>query len=125
MRRTLGFVVGLSLASAAPAASWTFFAQCGDGGQMRAYSYDTGSVSARRGNVLVKVAADYSHDSGNRARDGQLIWSLDCAGRTYFEKSRVEYRANRSVVAKYRTPTIVMPIKADSVADKLAKKVCA
>ncbi len=125
MRRMIGFVVGVSLASAAPAASWTMFAQCGEAGQMRAYSYDPASVSARRGNVLVKIGADYSQDAGNRARDGQLLWSIDCAGRTYFEKSRTEYRANRTVVAKYRSPTIVMPIRADSVADKLAKKVCA
>lgn len=124
LRRIVGFAVGLGLASAAPAASWTLFAQCGDGNQMRAYSYDP-AISAKRGKLLVKVSADYSQDAGNRARDGQLLWSIDCAGQTYFEKSRVEYRANRSVVAKYRTPTIVMPIKADSVADKLAKKVCA
>lgn len=124
-RRIVAAAVGASLASAAPAASWTFFAQCGEGGQMRAYSYDSASVNAKRGKVLVKVSADFSRDSGNRARDGQLIWSIDCAGRTYFEKSRVEYRANRSVVAKYRSPTIVMPIMAESVADKLASKVCA
>jgi hypothetical protein len=124
LRRIVGFAVGVSVASAAPAATWTFFAQCGDAGQMRAYSFDSGSVTSKRGKVLVKVNADYSHDAGNRARDGALLWSIDCAGRTYFEKSRVEYRANRSVVAKYRAPTIVMPIMANSVADKLATKVC-
>ena len=125
LRQGLGFALCVSLASAAPAANWAFFAQCGEGSQLKAYSYDPGSVSTRGGQRLVKIAADYSQDAGNRARDGQLVWSIDCAGQTYFEKSRIEYRANRSVVAKYRSPTIVMPIKADSVADKLAKKVCA
>lgn len=125
MRQVLGIALAVGLSTSASAANWTFFAQCGDAGQMRAYSYDMGSISTKHGNKLVKVSADYSHDAGNRARDGQLLWSIDCAGRTYFEKSRVEYRANRSVVARYRAPTIVMPIMAKSVADKLASKVCA
>lgn len=125
MRRMALFAIGVSFAAAAQAASWTNFAECGDSHHLHIYSYDPASVSARRGNVAVRVNVDYSRDPASRAHNGRMIWSLNCAARTYFEKSRVDYRANRSVVANYRAPSQTMTIIADSVADKLARKVCA
>jgi hypothetical protein len=124
MHRRLIFAIGVSLASAAPAASWSTFAECGDSNHLHIYSYDSDSVSTRRGQVLVRVNVDYSRDPASRAQSGRMQWSVDCGGRTYFEKSRVDYRANRSVVASYRKPSQTMTIIADSVADKLSRKVC-
>ena len=124
MRRKLIFGIGISLASAAPAANWATFAECGDSQHLHIYSYDADSVATRRGQVLVRVNVDYSRDPANRAQNGRMQWSVDCASRTYFEKSRVDYRANRGVVASYRKPSQTMTIIADSVADKLSRKVC-
>ena len=124
MRHMLVFAIGVSFAVAAPAADWATFAECGGADHLHIYSYDPGSVSTRRGKMLVKVNVDYSRDPHSHARSGRMQWSLDCAGKTYFEQSRTDYRANRSVVASYRKPSATMTIIGDSVADKLARKVC-
>jgi hypothetical protein len=125
MRHLITFAVGASIAAAAPAASWSNFAECGDSQHLHIYSYDPATVSKRRGKVLVQIAVDYAQDPHSRARNGRMQWSLDCSGRTYFEQSRTEYRANKSVVERYRKASATMTIIADSVADKLSRKVCA
>lgn len=125
MVRCLLLVIGLSLPTGAAAADWTQFAECGGAGHLHIYSYDAASVSARKGKVQVRVNVDYSKDPASRAQNGLMQWSLDCNARTYFEKSRTDYRANRSVVATYRKASATMNIIDDSVASKLARKVCA
>lgn len=125
MRHILIFAIGASVAAAAPAANWATFAECGDSSHLHIYSYDPASLSARRGKMLVRVNVDYSRDPNSRAQSGRMQWSIDCAAKTYFEQSRTDYRANRSVVADYRKPSATMTIIDDSVADKLARKVCA
>jgi hypothetical protein len=125
MRRILIFATGVTFAAAAPAANWATFAECGDSHHLHIYSYDRASVSTRRGNRLVHINVDYTRDPHSRARNGRMQWSVDCGARTYVERSRTEYRANRTVVANYRKASETMTIIADSVADKLARKVCA
>ena len=53
-----------------------------------------------------------------------MLWSLDCNARTYFEKSRTDYRPNRSILESYRKASETMTIADDSVAFKLAEKIC-
>ena len=125
MRRFICVLVALSLPSVAPAASWVFVANCGEEGQVKAYSYDRDSVRGDGGNVLVRVKGDYSRSAGSRAREAQIVWSFDCANRTFVERSRTEYGPNRKVVASYRQPTAQMGITQDSIAEKVRALVCA
>lgn len=124
MRRILIFGVGVCSASVAPAAKWVTFAECGNSHHPHIYSYDPASISARRGNLLVTISGDYSTDPASRARSGRMRWSLNCTARTFFEQSRKDFGANNSVVASYQTPSQTMAVIADSVAYKLANKIC-
>ena len=124
MHRVLIFATGLNFATVGLASNWANFAECGDSRHLHIYSYDPASVSARRGKVLVRINVDYSRDPNSQARSGRMQWSLDCNARTYFERSRTDFRANRSVVANYRKPSETMTIIPDSVAEKLARRVC-
>lgn len=124
MSRSILCAVVLSTATATSAAGWTQFAECGGSGHEHIYSYDPASVSDRKGKVQVRLNVDYSLDPTSRARSGRMQWSLDCNAGTYFEKSRTDYRADRKVVASYRRASETMTIVTDSVAEKLARKVC-
>ena len=125
MRFVLTFATAVSFAAAAQAANWANFAECGDSHHLHIYSYDAASVRARGDNRMVRINVDYSRDPASRAQSGRMEWSLNCGARTYYESSRTDYRGSRSVVAKYRERSQTMTIIDDSVADKLARKVCA
>jgi len=115
----------LSLPSAATAADWVFLANCGDEQQLRAYAYDADAVQRQRGKVTVRLKGDYSRVAGSRSQEVRLIWALDCANRTFVERSRIEYAADRKVVASFRKATPSMGITRDSVAEKVFARVCA
>lgn len=125
--RRLGMFLGISAGFAGPAisASWAMFAECGDSDHLHTYTYDVRTLKSRSGQVLVRVNVDYSRDPMSRATLGAMQWSVDCAAKTFFEKSRVDYSANHRVVADYRKPSQKMTITPGSVADKLSRKVCA
>lgn len=125
IRFLLIFGAAVSFAAAAQAANWANFAECGDGHHLHIYSYDSASVRTRGGNKLVRIHVDYSRDPANRAQSGRMEWSLNCGTRTYFESARTDYRGSRNIVARYRERSQTMTIIDDSVADKLARKVCA
>lgn len=125
MRKQLAFLISLSLASGASAADWVSFATCGASSQPRYYSYDASSVTRDGSNVLVHVKGDYSRVRGSRASEGQIVWAMNCQNRTFVERSRTEYRPDRSIAESYGSPTGAMTIGPNSVPDKLLQKVCA
>jgi hypothetical protein len=124
MRRLLGLTIALSLPSAASAANWAFVANCGQQHQLRAYFYDTASLRRQRGSVIVRLRGDYSQVAGSRSKEAQLVWAIDCANRTFVERSRKEFGADRLVVVNYGKATGAMGITNNSIAEKLATRVC-
>ena len=122
--RTIGFLISLCLASGASAATWVPFADCGAADQLRLYSFDSSSVTRNANDVLVRIKGDYSRVQGTRVSEGQIVWALNCNDRTFVEKSRAEYRPDRTVFANYQSPTPAMRIAPNSIADKLLRKVC-
>lgn len=125
MRQVLAMICVLSVPSGAAAADWQFVANCGEQPQQRAYSYDADTLQRRRGKVTVRLKGDYSQVAGSRSKEAALVWSIDCANRTYVERARTEYDAARKIAAKYRKPTAAMGITPDSVAEKVFARVCA
>jgi hypothetical protein len=125
MRRTLSILVALGLPTAASAQSWVFVADCGEQNQVRTYSYDPKSVARSAGNVVVRLKGDYSRAAASPAKEARIVWSFDCADRTYVERTRIEYGANRKVLTSYTKPTPIMGISRNSIADKVFGKVCA
>ena len=124
MKRAIPFIVSMSLSSASIAQAWVPFATCGDGEQLRSYSYDPSSIVTEGANRVVIIRGDYSRVRGSRASEGRLSWRLDCGSRTYTEDSRTELRADGTVAIKYDAPTGRMVIIPASVADKLAREIC-
>lgn len=125
MRRFICILIGLSLSSAAPAATWAFVANCGEQDQVKAYSYDRESVRREGGNVFVRVRGDYSRSAGSRSQEAQIVWSFNCADGTFIERSRIEYGPGREVISSYRNPTGQMGITQNSIAEKVRSIVCA
>lgn len=125
MRWYLTCLVTLCVPSVAPAASWIFVANCGEQGQVKAYSYDRDSVRRQGEDVLVQIRGDYSRSPGSRAQEAQIVWSFNCAGGTFVEQARTEYGEGRNVVASYRDPTGQMNITRGSIAEKVRSIVCA
>lgn len=125
MRLILFFVTTVSFAATAQAANWAYFAECGDAHHLHVYSYDTASIGTRRGDRVVRINVDYTRDPASVAKSGRMEWSLNCAARTYYENNRTDYRASRTVLAKYNKRSQTMTIIDGSVADKLARQVCA
>lgn len=125
MRRIITLLVALGLPAVAPAASWTFVANCGENDQVRAYSYDRDSVRHRSGNALVRIRGDYTRSAGSRAQEARILWSFDCAGRTLVERSRAEFGTGGKLVANYKKPTGRMGIPRDSIPEKVFLIVCA
>lgn len=125
MRWYLTILVALCVPSVAPAASWVFVANCGEQGQVKAYSYDRDSVRREGGDVLVQIRGDYSGSPGSRAQETQIVWSFNCAGGTFVEQVRTEYGEGSNVVASYTDPTGQMNITRGSIAEKVRSIVCA
>lgn len=119
----IAVLIGCWATSAASAAKWTDFASCGDAGYERLYSYDSGSLRKKNGVASVLVNADYSRVPASKAKRAKMTWAIDCAGRSFEEKSRIEYGPKGNTVARYKS-TDQMKINAGSVAEKLADKVC-
>ena len=124
MNRAVLFFLLMGLSSASSAQAWVPFANCGGGEQLRSYSYDRSSVVTQGASRVVSIRGDYSQVRGSPTMDGRIVWTLDCAGRTYVEQSRTEFRADGSVHVKYDTATRPMGISPGSVADKLSQQVC-
>lgn len=125
MKRIITALVCLSLPASASAAEWVSVADCGNPGELRAYSYDPGSIRQSGVTRSVKIRGDYSQHATSKAREAQMLWSFDCASRTFKESSRTEYGKGRKVVENYKKPTTAMAVSADSVADKVFAVVCA
>ena len=123
MFKAAGLFACMSLSTAGLAAEWTHFADCGQPGQQRIYSYQSSSVSRRGDEVRVTIRGDYSRVSGSRAQSGRLLWTLNCTARTFRERQRIDY-AGRRVVERYNSPTAAMNISPGSVAERLFEKVC-
>jgi hypothetical protein len=123
MFRSTILAVGIFASSSAPGANWRVFAECGQVGQQRVYSYDVGSVQRHGDNVAVPLKADYSRVPGSRASMARIQWALDCHRKSFVEKSRLEYGGNGRIVATYRT-TRSMDVNPGSVADKLFQLIC-
>jgi hypothetical protein len=124
MIRIATFLALASLSVNASAASWVSFANCGDPGKLRMYLYDPASVKTVGSDVAVRIRGDYSHHSGMRAREAQLVWHVNCDARTFVETSRKDYSARHRVLNNFRQSTRTMNILPGSVADKLYQKVC-
>lgn len=122
--RALLLVPFLAGSSTAVAASWTVFAECGDPGQERLFSYDPSLVSSNGHRATVPVQVDYSRVNGSRTQTAKLTWALDCSRRKLVERARTEYDGSGTVVARRKKPTGSMAFNAGSVADKLFDKVC-
>lgn len=125
MKRLITALVCLSLPASASAAGWVSVADCGDPGELRAYSYDPGSIKKDGANRSVKIRGDYSQHATSKAREAMMLWSFDCATRTFTERSRTEYGKGLKVIENYKKPTSTMAVNADSVADKVFAVVCA
>lgn len=125
MRWFLISLIPLCVPSVASAASWIFVANCGEQGQVKAYSYDRDSVRREGGNVLVRIRGDYTASPGSRAQEAQIDWSFNCAGGTFVEQARTEYDEVSNVVANYTDPTGEMNITRGSIAEKVRSIVCA
>src|SRR5215210_2646077 len=119
MLSTLLVPILLLASSAASAASWAVFAECGEPGQQRLYSYDAASVKRSGKQLIVPVRADYSRLQGSRAQNGRLTWAVDCGGRTLVERSRTEYSSSGEVVWRRKRPTGSMDFNPGSVGAKL------
>lgn len=125
MKRLITMLLCLSLPASASAANWVSVADCGDPGELRAYSYDPGSIRQNGISRSVKIRGDYSQHATSKAREAQMLWSFDCASRTFTERSRTEFGKGRKVIENYKKPTSAMAVSADSVADKVFAVVCA
>ena len=125
MRRLLTFAVAAFLASPAVAATWTHFFDCGDGDQLRHYSYEKSSVRKQGKLLIVPVHGDYSEVRGSRATEARMVLAIDCGARTYFQKRRTEHDAAGKVVSRYDTPTPPMPIGPPGMGQHLFDQVCA
>ncbi len=125
MNRLIAFAVALSVSSAAPAADWTFVANCGEPGQIKSYSYDRDSVRRHGRSVQVRVRGDYSRSAGSRTQEARILWSFDCLGRTFVERSRTEYGTGHKRVASYNKPTGSMGIVRGSITEKVYAAICA
>ncbi len=124
MQRLITALLTLTLPASASAANWVSVANCGDPGEVRAYSYDPGSIRQKGSARLVKIRGDYSQLASSRAREAQMLWSFECASRTFTERSRIEFGKGRKVVENFKKPTSAMAVNADSVADKVFAVVC-
>lgn len=125
MKRLIVALVAVSLPASASAAKWVSVANCGDSGELRAYSYDPGSIRTKGAVRSVKIRGDYSQHATSRAREAQMLWSFDCGSRTFVERTRVEYGKGRKVVENFKKPSSTMAVAANSVADKVYAVVCA
>src|SRR4051794_32162024 len=117
--RSVVALVALCTAAPALASSWTHFFDCGQGDQVRHYSYDQGSVRHQGKLLLVSIAGDYSGVKDSRAVKARMVFAIDCQGRTYHQERRTEYRANGRVVARYNSPTPPMTISPPGIGQKL------
>ena len=124
MRHTIILLASLAYAGPALAAQWEFVANCGEQGQVRAYSYDRASIRRDRGRVVVNLRGDYSQVAASRVKEARLKWSFDCASETFVEHARKEFGLNREVVANYRKPTGAMGITEGSIASKVRARIC-
>ena len=124
MRRLIAFLTVVSLPAPSLAASWVFVANCGEGDQVRAYSYDRSSVRRSGGSSLVRIKGDYSKAAGSQSKEARILWSFDCASRTFVERSRAEYGPRGKIVMNYKTPTGAMGIAPESIAEKVRSIVC-
>lgn len=122
--KALAVSICLASPSLASAANWTLFAECGDPGQVRLYSYDPASVRKRGEQRIVTLQADYSQIAASKGRSGRIVWAMECGTRSFVEQSRIEYGSGGRIVARYKKPTPSMGINAGSVAEKLFEKVC-
>jgi hypothetical protein len=118
-------LVASMLPSSAHAASWVFVGNCGEGHEIRAYSYDAASIRKDDGNVLVWVKGDYSRTIGSQAREAKMLWSFDCPGKALIELSRAEYAADGKLVSSYEQRTPSMGLPRGSMAAKVYSAVCA
>lgn len=125
MNRLIVALVAVALPANASAARWVSVANCGDAGQVRAYSYDPGSIRTSGAVRSVKIRGDYSQHTTSRAREAQMLWAFDCGSRTFVERTRVEYGQGRRVVENFRKPSSTMSVAPNSVADKVFAVVCA
>lgn len=125
MKRIVAALVCLILPASATAASWVSVANCGEPGELRAYSYDPGSIRRNGEARSVRVRGDYSQHATSKAREAQMLWSFDCSARTFTEGSRTDYDNRRRVIERYKKPTSAMRVMPDSVADKVLAVVCA
>lgn len=124
MRNIVIALLVIALPASAPAADWVFVANCGEPGQLSAYSYDPGSIRRTGQALSVKVRGDYSQHASSRAREALMLWSFDCSKRTFVEASRREYDPGRKIVANHRKPTLAMAVMPESVPDKVFTVVC-
>jgi hypothetical protein len=124
MRSVLAIAL-LCIASPALASNWAPFFDCGQGENVRHYSYDQSSIQRRGDFLLVKIAGDYSGLRDSRAQKVRMVFAIDCNGRTYHQERRVEYRANGRVIARYSSPTPPMTISSPGIGQNLFERVCA
>ncbi|WP_310467419.1 surface-adhesin E family protein [Sphingomonas sp.] len=124
MRRTITFLIALTVPSASLAANWVFVANCGESDQVRAYSYDRDSVRRSGDSTQVRIKGDYSKAAGSQSKEARILWSFDCASRTFVERSRAEYGARGKIVMNYKKPTARMGIAPESIAEKVRSIVC-
>ena len=114
-----------ALSQPASAANWVHFADCGSAGQQRTYWYDTDRVRSRGAKKVVRIRGDYSRVAGSSVAGADIVWTLDCSNRSFVEQQRTERRKDGKVLGRYTKATRAMRVQADSVADKLADRLCA
>ena len=124
MRCLLIFAVAAGLASPGVAATWTHFFDCGEGDQIRHYSYDKSSIRKQGKLLLVGVHGDYSGVRGSKATEARMLLAIDCSGRIYFQKHRTEHDARGRVVSRYNSSTPPMPISPPGMGQHLFDEVC-